>query len=136
MHMWHCYNNCLGTQMSNLKDRRAALRNSNKNLCNNIAIRFNEWTSTRAKESKDLPKSSLTKFNILTHHCGTRVSSRGWDTSFGSITGLCLDQIEYNPKPVSQTWMAIHNELLPRILNTNAIMTVELFQSHLTRPAM
>ena len=121
--------------MTNIKARAAVLRNGEKSLRDNVPIRFNEWSSTRAKESKDLPKSALIKFNVLTHHHGTGASSRARDTSFGSISGLRLDRIEDNPKPVIETWMSIRNELLPRILDADPITAVELFQSHLTGPA-
>ena len=121
--------------MTNIKAKAAVLRNGEKNLRDNVPIRFNEWSSKGAKDMLDLPKAATIKLSILSHHHGTGASSKGKDTSYGSINGLRLDRIEDNPKPVIATWMSIRNELLPRMLDMDAISAVELFQSHLTGPA-
>ena len=43
-----------------------------------------------------------------------------------------LDRIEDNQKAVIEIWQAIFNELLPAMVDVDAITAVELFSAHLT----
>ena len=49
--------------------------------------------------------------------------------------GLRLDRIEDNPKSVIETWQSIRNELMPRMVDVDAVSAVELFGAHLTGAA-
>ena len=74
------------------------------------------------------------KFTVLTNNhggVGARSKTTG-NSSFGSITGRRVDQIEDNLKQVIKTRQSIRNELMPKMLDVDAISAVELFEAHLT----
>ena len=124
---------------SNLKARGLVLRAGEKNLRDNVPIRFNDWASVGgSKKDPDLMYSKVNtiKFSVLTHNHGVGLKSIGTkDCSIGTKSSLKLDRIEDNPKAVIEVWQSILNELLPAMIDVDPITGVELFEAHLTGAA-
>lgn len=119
----------------NLAARAATLRMGEKNLRDNVPIRFNEWSNAGAPPKDTVPKSALVKFSVLTHNHGIGGSGKFASQSFGARMSLKLSQIEDSPKATIEIWQSIFNELLPAMIDVSPITAVELFQSHLTGTA-
>ena len=119
----------------NLSARASALRMCEKNLRDNVPIRFNEWSNAGAPPKDTVPKSALVKFSVLTHNHGVGGTGKFGSQSFGARLSLKLSQIEDAPKATIEIWQSIFNELLPAMIDVSPITAVELFQSHLTGTA-
>ena len=57
---------------NNLKAKGLVLRAGEKNLRDNVPIRFNDWAVLGGpkKDTADVTKTSLIKFSVLTHNHG------------------------------------------------------------------
>ena len=119
---------------NNLKAKGLVLRAGEKNLRDNVPIRFNDWAVLGGpkKDTADVTKTSLIKFSVLTHNHGVGGKATSRDCSVGTKSSLKLDQLEDNPKTVIKVWQSIFNELLPAMIDVNPITAVELFEAHLT----
>lgn len=93
---------------ANKSNKKPGTRNGEKNIHDNVPIRFNDWRGASTASLKDLLKTALVKFTVLTnnHGMGARNKTTA-NTSFGSIIGRRLDRIEDNPKQVIETWQSI-----------------------------
>ena len=122
---------------NNLKVRGLVLRAGEKNLRDNVPIRFNDWaTIGGSKQDNDSSsKANIVKFSVLTHNHRVGAKSGFKDCSMGTKSSLKLDRIEDNPKAVIKVWQSIFNELLPAMLDVDPITVVELFEAHLTGSA-
>ena len=119
----------------NLSARAAALRLGEKNLRDNVPIRFNEWSNAGAPPKDTVPKLALVKFSVLAHNHGVGGSGKFGSQSFGARLSLKLSQIEDSLKATIEIWQSIFNELLPAMIDVSPLTAVELFQSHLTGTA-
>ena len=122
---------------NNLKVRGLVLRSGEKNLRDNVPIRFNDWATTGGskKDSETYSKANTIKFSVLTHNHGVGIKTGTKDCSIGTKSSLKLDRIEDNPKAVIEVWQSILNELLPAMIDVDPITGVELFEAHLTGAA-
>ena len=122
---------------NNLKVRGLVLRAGEKNLRDNVPIRFNDWATTGGskKDSETYAKANTIKFSVLTHNHGVGIKSGTKDCSIGTKSSLKLDRIEDNPKAVIEVWQSILNELLPAMIDVDPITGVELIEAHLTGAA-
>ena len=120
---------------NNLKAKGLVLRAGEKNLRDNVPIRFNDWAVLGGpkKDTADVTKTSLIKFSVLTHNHGVGGKATSRDCSVGTKSSLKLDRLEDNPKAVIEVWQSIFNELLPAMINVNPIMAVELTLTALLR---
>ena len=57
---------------NNIKVKGLVLRNGEKNLRDNVPIRFNDWAVIGGpkKDTADITKTALIKFSVLTHNHG------------------------------------------------------------------
>ena len=122
---------------NNLKVRGLVLRAGEKNLRDNVPIRFNDWATTGgSKKDPELhSKNNVIKFSVLTHNHGVGMKTGQKDCSIGTKSSFKLDRIEDNPKAVIEVWQSILNELLPAMIDVDPITGVELFEAHLTGAA-
>jgi len=120
---------------TNFKAKGAKLRNGEKKTRDLVAIRINDWATPRASLKEPLGKHSLVKFSVLTNNHGMGGGGKNLTSSFGTKMAVKLDRIEDNQKAVIETWQAIFNDLLPAMVDFDAISAVELFQAHLTGTA-
>ena len=122
---------------NNIKVKGLVLRNGEKNLRDNVPIRFNDWAVIGGpkKDTADITKTALIKFSVLTHNHGVGGKTNIRDCSVGTKSSLKLDRLEDNPKAVVETWQSIFNELLPAMIDVDPITAVELFEAHLTGSA-
>ena len=122
---------------NNLKVRGLVLRAGEKNLRDNVPIRFNDWATSGGskKDTETNAKANIIKFSVLTHNHGVGVKTGLKDCSIGTKSSMKLDRIEDNPKAVIEVWQSILNELLPAMIDVDPITGVELFEAHLTGAA-
>ncbi len=115
----------------------SSLRNGEKNLRDNVPIRFNEWANaSRLTPDETAPKSSFVKFSVLTSNHGIGGTGKSSASSLGTRASLKIAIVEDNPREVIQVWQSIFKELLPAMIDVNPITAVELFQAHLTGTAL
>ena len=120
---------------TNLKAKGIKLRNGEKKTRDLVAIRINDWATPGVSLKEPLGKHNLVKFSVLTHNHGMGGRGKNLSSSFGTKMAVKLDRIEDNQKAVIEIWQAIFNELLPAMVDVDAITAVELFSAHLTGTA-
>ena len=122
---------------NNLKAKGLVLWAGEKNLRDNVPIRFNDWAVIGGpkRDTADATKTSLIKFSVLTHNHGVGGKATSRDCSVGTKSSRKLDRLEDNPKAVIEAWQSIFNELLPAMIDVDPITAVELFEAHLTGSA-
>ena len=109
-------------------NKASALGSGEKNLCDNVPVRFNDWHNAGAPPKDTVPKSALVKFSVLTHNHGIGGVGKFGGQSFGARLSLQLNQIEDAPKATIEVWQSIFNELLSSMFDVSPLTAVELFQ--------
>ena len=98
-----------------MKVRGLVLRAGEKNLRDNVPIRFNNWATIVGSktDSNSSSKANIVKFSVLTHSHGVGVKAGLKYCSIGTKSSLKLERIKDSPKAFIVVWQSILNRLIP-----------------------